>query len=760
MPELQEKPMRPERLLPTHIADRAFKAGADKGEEPFKSRSEALFRADSFEDVLRDEAERRGIEVSDDLNLSLIGIEEFQQYVKEAQSIRKIIKGISNPSEIVKATAVYNDRKGKIDEYLSFGPSFEAAYREYLRERNTFSRFELNRQRLNKLERALSTPSFASLSENSRLDEHDYSRIEHILRGESILPPEEQEERELQKEALKTIYAPGSKEYNDAIASLEQGWNAGGSGDVDNSEKVMELSKKLKEAEPGSSEAQRISSELESLQVSGVPTTKKEIMEEIDELKQEIAEAWENPMVRRFWQKKEMDRLLSDFSKGKDVLETQSVVKHLNQLYEWELEHQRTTVGADLVGPPGVGKTTLVRHYLEERKRPYVYLDLSEDVTRFMLYGTRSIEFKSTTEYHRALLSDLNNLDQKGFETFIRENAKIVQDVLELDEGQQDQALITALGSLPLDDEAFASVKEKIIGFAQKAFAKELGTEFSHLGKKNGWREGVVIAALKRGDSIIMDEFNKNKNWSLIYGLMTAKPGENWYFADNDENIKIPDNWRMYFTANIGTKHGTFAVAEALASRSEGKVMEVAYPPVAEEMMIALCSLSDAEGNFLRSQEDLAKLFVTVHELFPKTRTYIEDKKQIIPISFRTIRDLGEKLVMVHDPESKRPVYNATSKTFDEALYEVMIESYSLYEDKSIPREIVNLATTVGLLLDDSIKDKIVNDGNKGWIDEDIYNERKEAQEKNKEDFNEIVKKIRGLSHMAFDMPLPQGRTF
>jgi hypothetical protein len=39
-----------------------------------------------------------------------------------------------------------------------------------------------------------------------------------------------------------------------------------------------------------------------------------------------------------------------------------------------------------------------------------------------------------------------------------------------------------------------------------------------------------------------------------------------WHFADNDEDIKIPENWKMYFTANIGAKHGVFPTPEAFAS--------------------------------------------------------------------------------------------------------------------------------------------------------------------------------------------------
>ena len=215
---------------------------------------------------------------------------------------------------------------------------------------------------------------------------------------------------------------------------------------------------------------------------------------------------------------------------------------------------------------------------------------------------------------------------------------------------------------------------------AQSAFRTELGNTFAHIVKRNGWRDGVIISALRSGNSIIMDEFNKNKNWSLIYGLLTAKPGEEWYFADNNERIQIPEDWRMYFTANIDRKHGVFEVAEALASRGQAEVMQVGYPPRKEEMLASLVALANPEGDFLRSKEDLGKLYILINEVFPKVRAYIEGKRQVIPLSYRTIRDIGEKLVQYRDPKTKAPVYQPTKTSFDQAVYDVMVESYGLRE--------------------------------------------------------------------------------
>jgi len=392
---------------------------------------------------------------------------------------------------------------------------------------------------------------------------------------------------------------------------------------------------------------------------------------------------------------------------------------------------------------------------LELKDRGYVYIDLSEDVTRYMLYGSKSIEFKSPSEYFKRLMHDLQSLDTDSFRKFVGENSKKLQEVFKISEdevaatlvGQLQEELQRGAEASPELSEECKVLQNKVHDLAGKAFRQEMAHDFSQIVKKNGWRDGVVIAALRRGDSIIFDEFNKCQNWSLIYGLTTAKPGEKWYFADNDEYITIPDNWRMYFTANIGRKHGVFEMPEALASRAQGRIMEVGYPPPQEEMQVALAALANAEGDFLRLKEDLAKLYILVFELFPKIRDYIQDKSQIVPISYRTIRDLGEKLILYRDPETKKLVYSPTDKTFDEALYEVLVGSYSVYEDKTVPKEIIELATSIGLLLDDKVKDKVV-----GWIDKQTFEERQKTFQEHKEDFEEIVKKIRGMSDALADM--------
>ncbi|MDP2625249.1 MAG: hypothetical protein Q8P27_03620, partial [Candidatus Peregrinibacteria bacterium] len=123
--------------------------------------------------------------------------------------------------------------------------------------------------------------------------------------------------------------------------------------------------------------------------------------------------------------------------------------------------------------------------------------------------------------------------------------------------------------------------------------------------------------------------------------------------------------------------------------------------------------------------------------------------------SYRTIRDLGEKLVLARDPKSGSPVYQATNKSFDEALFEVLIASYAVYEDKTIPKELANIATTMGLLLEDKIRGEMTK-----WITPETFDERKKTFEEHKEDFKAIAEKIRGMSKNMDATVLPASRTF
>ncbi len=135
--------------------------------------------------------------------------------------------------------------------------------------------------------------------------------------------------------------------------------------------------------------------------------------------------------------------------------------------------------------------------------------------------------------------------------------------------------------------------------------------------------------------------------------------------------------------------------------------MDIVTPPLKEELMVSLALLTDASGRFVRGEDDLARMMILIKDVLPPIRNLVASKEGVVPVSWRTLRSLAEKLLVTKDVGGV-PLTTASEKSFDEALVEVILDSYRLYEDKKLPVEIAKLCTDHGLLLSKEIKNKIV----------------------------------------------------
>lgn len=423
----------------------------------------------------------------------------------------------------------------------------------------------------------------------------------------------------------------------------------------------------------------------------------------------ECEEFWEKPEIRNAWIEQQLAGLVAALIRGDDVLALSSTTRALNTLAQWEAEDPRCIVGGVLVGEPGVGKSTTIEDYLrlKGRKEP-VRMDMSEDLTRYSLFGSVDIHAESELDRFKHLTESVAQLKDEEVLDLVRhqsdrlkETMKALSDeertVVAFAQLQERVAELSESGEESLNPQA-ALLREKLRGIASKAYLSELAKRLADITNKNGWRDGTIIHALRTDRSLIVDEFNKARSWTLINKLLTSKTGEVYEFTDNNEKIPIPSDWRIYFTANIGKKYMRFPISEDLASRFRSRVMEMTSPPAIEEWFLTLATLTDASLQVVRDRTDMYKMQVLVFEAFKQIREAIRSSgASSVPISFRVIREIATKLTTrAHGAVQPRP-----EMSVDKAVMQSVLSPYVQWEDRSLPRTIAQLLINNNILLDD-----------------------------------------------------------
>lgn len=474
-----------------------------------------------------------------------------------------------------------------------------------------------------------------------------------------------------------------------------------------------------------------------------------------EELYVEAEEQWNKPGVKDRWFRRQLGNWIDANLRGDRVLEFPSVIQHLNELDDIERTYQNTTIGAVVVGEPGVGKTTLIEHYLEKKGRGYVYIDMSEEVTRYQLFGSPSLKQDSSMDQYQHFAERIAAMSEDDIAKLIREHAEKLEqsmqgmtpeerEVIALSQIREelDKADGHVEDAMKLRLQGVRAALEEVVN---KHYRSETAIKLMDVTKKNGWRDGVVIHALRNGHSLIIDEFNKAKSWTLIHRLATSRPGEDFFFADNNENIPIPKDWRMYFTGNIGKQHGTFGVRQAFASRIGGKVLEVDVPPSEEERTAMFTFLSDSDHRLMRPDADIVRLMYFVKDTVPSLRGAIKDQRNTIPISYRLFRDLAEQLVD-YQHEQPRPT------SVDRAVFNVLIRPYAVFETRDIPEQLIKLCHAAGLLISEEVQDEVIKWAHMTKEDlETLRGERKEV------DLEQVVREFYKETEkgMTAQMPVP-----
>lgn len=592
----------------------------------------------------------------------------------------------------------------------------------------------------------------------------------------------------------------------------------------------------------------------EELDISGASLA--ELQQRQETLLGECEELWEHPAVQSLWFERNLHEMILARLREERVLELPSTIKLLNQIARIERNHPNTTVGVALVGDPGVGKTTVIEHYLRKKNRSYVYIDMTEEVTRYTLLGSPAVHTESQMDFYRRMSEDYGNLEDEDVLALIKRNAEklekgfgalsaqerevlavgMMREQLEKAErlgqgadpalkallekeiteragsgegAQVDQEAVSALkdqvmakdpkfstllsqkmqelqrtlGEIPEAELEVAAqrelvgqiedthtslrlsadvsgklghVKEALSRVARIKYQDEVAEKFADLTKKNGWRDGLVIHALRTGKSILFDEYNAAADWKLLHHLFTLKPGDTYIFGDKaGEEIKIPDDWRMYFTANIGTKHVATKLKEALVSRIGGQVLQVEPPPSHEEWLVTVASLSDANDRIVRDEKDMVQLGFLINDLLPKIREALRNSgsPNIVPISFRMIGNITEQL-MNHRTQFARPT------SVDRAVLDEMVKPYIQYADTTYPVKggdtnqtpslIVKYLVEAGVLLTPEVEEEVIK-----WIGISKEELDKKRDARKDQDWRKLMKEIQAKAQGAMTEMMP-----
>jgi len=408
-----------------------------------------------------------------------------------------------------------------------------------------------------------------------------------------------------------------------------------------------------------------------------IPSSKKEAEERLNEVKSRLESLWKNDFVRYKVYQRYLENLIRQDQLGDPVLEIPSVTKLMNKISSWERRHTETPIGAVLIGPPGTGKSLGIEHYLathpeHKKKGPPVIIDMSQETTEFILLGGEAIEITdkaatvkmlkevfdqekiieeklkskelSSEEKDRLLsnktllhknIEDLINAFQGQYIEFKKEVEKTKE--LQVDKVAEEagKELINEAKNQKLSEGVVEKIKESIKNALTKWQAGELGK----IMYGNGWRDGIILKALKEGRDIIINEYNNFRlpPDALRQLFQTAYGGE-WFFAGTAR--KYPVYSRIYLTANEGSSshkffYDTAQITAAFASRLPAPI-EVELPSQEEEILIVQTKLSDNNKNFLCNKEIRAKLYA-IEALKDAEFSLKYNEKELITYLFKKV---------------------------------------------------------------------------------------------------------------------------
>ncbi|MFH1426321.1 MAG: ATP-binding protein [Candidatus Kerfeldbacteria bacterium] len=703
----RKRQLRPQDRMIPHPKPRSevMKAKDIRGEE----RERTLTR---YLDSIREAETARAM-----VNVSMERLKEALKTIKEsdnAEAVEEAKKTADEQDQLRRYwLPVFWSRYDAINEMRTqHGDSLEKAHRQQVEQRTEFVKFLMTFEELAEVEREMAhyMPPIDGFVPRTPKEHEKYAIAMEVMAeplpeeplAEFIPPVGEEEEYSAQgRNALDMYRFMLSEEDAELVTARDQEYYAG--------------KREYEAATPEERKARGLMPPAKEL-----PTTLADLKERQNELYTDAEHMWnEKYFIQKLWFERLMTDVIRQVHDKKRVLDVPSTTNYINELHAIRQMFTDTTIGGVLVGEPGVGKTTIIKHYLDKlgRKEP-LEIDMSEEVTQYTLLGMPEVTLEEPIDRYIKFINITKNMTEPQLIAMIQRQQEKVKDSLQgLSEDERTAVLIgimeneiagAELKGTEMSEQtrgALAEIKDRLGRVAENAFIDEAAKKLQDLTKKNGWRDGIMIQALRQDRDLIVNEFNMAESWTFMHELLQKRPGMDSYrIAETGEELPIPAEWRMFFTGNVGKKHGTFAVKEALTDRIGAKAIEMDVPQWHEEYMVMLAMISNRNGRLLRNTEDVNRLGNLIENKFPEIRKEISGEQGIRPMSYRVIIDIAQQLVD-RDSQCTRPT------TLDQAIFRALVRPYALHERKEIPEKIVKECLEAGLLLDKKVENDVIRWG-------------------------------------------------
>lgn len=413
-----------------------------------------------------------------------------------------------------------------------------------------------------------------------------------------------------------------------------------------------------------------------------------------------------DPDVRLAMKAREHAHNSRKINSGANVIETPTVINILNGIHAKVYGRKPLdAVGMALSGPPGLGKTAILTHYIKTYLgvEP-ISIDIDEGQSAMTLMVRPRLAEADPAEPHLKTIRQLDDLGLEDLKAIAEKGGSRLKVAAGIEDGD-------------LHDEVI--LRRKLSALPRELLVQQLASSLTET-HKGPYTYGAIYEAMEKNVPVILNEVQWLRNPDFLHSLLTAIPASDadadpmpsykpnrdglngherkvkgWFFSTiTSKWVRVRENFRVFFTGNIGSEFGNQGLPPALVSRLKDRFMEMPSLPQNELVDIAWAGVSDNDGRCVLSEAEAKQLYYLLTEIVPEMDKQAREAQfgsRKIYFSMRTIEALGYAL----NPKG-RPKSETTKQSLKEALYTVFVKNAKANDLTDSIRSVVVILAAAG----------------------------------------------------------------